>query len=67
VVNVSFRKCLSKLAFKRVRKVRAAFRTYTAMLPHEKRIKLEQKYASQGVFDFKSQTAQVLSSQVDYY
>ncbi|KAF8469276.1 caspase domain-containing protein [Russula ochroleuca] len=57
-LDEQLKKCLSKLAFKRVRKVRAAFRTYTAMLPHEKRIKLEQKYASQGVFDFKSQTAQ---------
>jgi len=38
------------------------FRTYSAKLPHETRIRLEQKYASQGFFDYKSQTAQVLSS-----
>ena len=56
------RKRLSKLAFNRVREARAAFKTYSAKLPHEKRIKLEQKYASQGYFDFKSRTAQVLSS-----
>jgi hypothetical protein len=39
------------------------FRTYSAKLPHETRIKLERKYTSQGLFDFKSQTAQVLSSE----
>ncbi|KAN0118334.1 Caspase domain containing protein [Russula decolorans] len=51
-------KRLSKLAFKRVREARTVFRTYSAKLPHETRIKLERKYTSQGLFDFKSQTAQ---------
>ena len=46
----------------RVREARAAFKTYSAELPHEKRVKLEQEYASQGIFNFKSQTAQVPSS-----
>ena len=48
----------------RVREARAAFKTWSARLPHEKRIKLQQKYASQGFFNFKSRTAQVLSSVV---
>ena len=60
--HVLCRKRLSKLAFKRVREARTAFRTYSAKLPHETRIKYERKYASQGLFDFKSQTAQVISS-----
>jgi hypothetical protein len=48
----------------RVREARTAFRTYSAKLPLETRIRLERKYASQGLFDFKSQTAQVLSSSI---
>ena len=64
VANVLYRRSLSKLAFKRVREARAAYRTNAAKLPHEEKIELEQEYASLGLFDFKSQTAQVPSSQV---
>jgi hypothetical protein len=43
------------------------FRTRSARLPHETRIELEQEYASEGLFAFRSQTAQVLlSSSVVY-
>jgi len=45
-----------------VQVVRAKFRTRSAELPHEERIRLEQEYALRGFLDFKSQTAQVPSS-----
>jgi hypothetical protein len=46
----------------RVRETRTALRK----LPHETRIEFEREYASLGLFDFKPQTAQVLSSSVVY-
>ncbi|KAF8492190.1 caspase domain-containing protein [Russula emetica] len=57
-LDQQLKKRLSRLAFERVRETRAVFRTHSAKLSHEKRIKWEQKYASQGRFDFKPQTAQ---------
>ena len=46
----------------RVWETRATFKTGIANMSDEERIKLEQECASQGYFDFKSRTAQVLPS-----
>jgi hypothetical protein len=49
------------MAFKRVRNARGTFRTLGEKLSIRRRKKLEKKYTEQGIFDFKSQTAQVRS------
>jgi len=57
-LNRQLKHCLSKLAFKRVRKARDTFRAISEKVPDRKRKKLEKKYTEQGLFDFRSQTAQ---------
>ena len=43
------------------------FRTRSAKLPHETRIEVERECASEGLFDFQSQTSQVLLSSTVVY
>ncbi|KAH9979136.1 caspase domain-containing protein [Russula compacta] len=57
-LNQQLKHCLSKLAFKRVRKARGAFRALSKKVPPDKREKLEAKYTAQGLFEFRGQTAQ---------
>ena len=61
MMDVCSRQCLSKLAFKRVRRARGTFRTLSEKVPVQKRKRLEKKFTEQGLFDFSSQTAQVRS------
>jgi len=56
-MSQQLKQCLSKLAFKRVRKATGTFRTLIKKVPVRKRKKLTQKYAKQGLFDFRPQTA----------
>jgi hypothetical protein len=52
-------RCLSKLSFKRVRKATGAFRRLGQLVSPRRKEELGQKFKSQGLFDFKEQTAQV--------
>jgi len=51
--------CLSKLSFKRVRKVTALFRRLGELVSPRRREELEQTFRDQGIFDYTEQTAQV--------
>lgn len=53
------RKRLSKLAFKRVREARGAFRTVSERVSPHRRKLLEEKYRAQGFFDYKEQATLV--------
>jgi len=56
-LNQQLNQCLSKLAFKRVRKAKGTFRALVEkVLPHRRK-RLTQKYMEQGLFDFRPQTA----------
>jgi len=55
-LNQQLQKCLSKLAFKRVRAARGVFRTHCENVPLKKRKKLEQKY--RDLLEYRGQTAQ---------
>jgi hypothetical protein len=62
VINCFCRQCLSKLAFKRVRKATGTFRALIMKVPARKRKRWFQKYAKQGLFDYRSQTPRVRCS-----
>jgi len=64
VINCLCSQCLSKLAFKRVRKAKGTFRALIEkVLPHRKK-RLTQKYTKLGLFDFRQQTARVRCSSI---
>ena len=52
-------KCLSKLSFKRVKKARGAFRRLGGLVSPGRKEELEQKFISQGLFEYTEQTTQV--------
>ena len=52
-------RCLSKLAFKRVRKATGAFRRLGKLVSPRRREELEQEFISRGLFDYNGQTTQV--------
>lgn len=52
-------RCLSKLSFMRVRKATGAFRRLGQLVSPRRKEELERKFKSQGLFDYKQQTAQV--------
>jgi len=57
-LSQQLKQCLSKLAFKRVRKAKGTFRDLIKKIQQpRKRRRLTQKYAKQGLFDFRPQTA----------
>jgi len=53
------KRCLYKLAFKRVRKATGAFRSLSEGVPPKRKEKLKRRYKARGAFDFTDQTAQV--------
>ncbi|KAH9979134.1 caspase domain-containing protein [Russula compacta] len=53
--------CLSKLAFKRVRKALVVFRILGEKVTPNRKERLESKYRKQGLFDYNDQTAQIES------
>jgi hypothetical protein len=59
VTKCPFRRKLSKLAFKRVRKAIGTFRSLAIKVSVEKRKRLEKRYADQGLFEFKEPIVQV--------
>jgi len=61
VTKCPFRRDLSKLAFKHVRKAIGAFRNLAEMVPVGKRKRLEKRYADQGLFEFKEPMVQIYS------
>jgi hypothetical protein len=57
--HCSSSRSLSKLSFKRVRLATGAFRRLGDLVTPRRREQLEEKFKSQGLFDFMDQTAQV--------
>ncbi|KAH8989873.1 caspase domain-containing protein [Lactarius hatsudake] len=53
------KKCLSKMAFERLREIKNAFKNHSAMMPPERREEWEEKYTNKGLFEFREQTAQI--------
>jgi len=59
VTKYPFRRDLSKLAFKHVRKATHVFRDLAKMVPVGKRKRLEKRYADRGLFEFKEPMVQI--------
>ncbi|KAI0297815.1 caspase domain-containing protein [Multifurca ochricompacta] len=62
-LNQQLKRNLSKLAFKRVRKACDVFRKGTAKMSPEKREELHSRFAAEGIFEFKEQTAQSMNDE----
>lgn len=58
-LDQQLKKCLSKMAFKRLREIKDAFKKHSAMMSPEKREEWEEKYTNEGLFEFREQTAQI--------
>ena len=65
VTKCPFRRNLSKLAFKHVRKATHVFRDLAKMVPVRKRKRLEKRYADRGLFEFKEPMVQVCFFQLN--
>ena len=59
VTKCPFRRDLSSLAFRHVRKATIVFRKLAKMVPVGKRKRLEKRYADRGLFEFKEPMVQV--------
>lgn len=53
------KECLSKMAFKRLRKIKSTFKNESAKLSPEEREEWEEKYTNKGLFELREQTAQI--------
>ncbi|KAH9160138.1 caspase domain-containing protein [Lactarius sanguifluus] len=53
------KKCLSKMAFKRLQETKNTFKNHSAMMSPEKREEWEEKFTNKGLFEFREQTAQI--------
>ncbi|KAF8258290.1 caspase domain-containing protein [Lactarius quietus] len=57
-LDQQLKKYLSKIAFKRLREIRAMIRKHSARLPPEEREELKEKLTNEGWFELREQTAQ---------
>ncbi|KAI9436822.1 caspase domain-containing protein [Lactarius psammicola] len=58
-LDQQMKKCLSKMAFERLRQTKSAFKKHGAKMSPEKRQEWEEECNNQGLFEFREQTAQI--------